>query len=100
MERWGDRRFVILLAVGAVPLTYLGATVATYMPAALLRRAFAVFLVLLASFNAWGVMRPRLLSEGSQIARLHSGFYSVVGAMAALAQDSLVSVARALQSQR
>ena len=95
-----DRRFVILLAVGAVPLTYVGATVATYMPAALLRRAFAVFLVLLASFNAWGVMRPRLLSEGSQIARLHSGFYSVVGAMAALAQDSLVSVARALQSQR
>ena len=91
---------MILLAVGAVPLTYLGATVATYMPAALLRRAFAVFLVLLASFNAWGVMRPRLLSEGSQIARLHSGFYSVVGAMAALAQDSLVSVARALQSQR
>jgi uncharacterized membrane protein YfcA len=78
-----DRRFVILLAVGAIPLTYVGATAATYMPVALLRRAFSLFLVLLASYNAWSVMRPRPLSEGS-IARLHPGFYSVVSVVGAI----------------
>ncbi len=76
-----DRRFVILLTAGAIPLTYVGATAATYMSAALLRRGFALFLVLLASYSAWSVMRPPPLSEGSPIARLHPGFYSVVGAI-------------------
>lgn len=76
-----DRRLVLLLAVGAIPLTYVGATAATFMPAALLRRAFALFLVLLASYSAWSIVRTRPLYEGSGIVRLHSGFYSVVGAI-------------------
>jgi uncharacterized membrane protein YfcA len=95
-----DRRLVILLAVGAIPLTYVGATAATYMPAALLRRAFALFLVLLASYSAWSVMRPRPLSDDSGIARLHRGFYSVVGAIGGFGSGFFGVVARALQSQR
>jgi uncharacterized membrane protein YfcA len=79
-----DRRFAILLTVGAIPLTYVGATAATNMPAPLLRRAFALFLVLLASYSAWSATRPQALSEGSRTARLHPRFSSAVGAIGGL----------------
>jgi uncharacterized protein len=69
------RRLVLLLAVGAIPLTYFGATAATYMPAPLLRRAFALFLVLLASYSAWSVMPPRPLWGHERIRIIENSDY-------------------------
>jgi len=79
-----DRRFALLLTVGAIPLTYVGATAATHLPAPLLRRAFALFLVVLATYSVWSVARARSRSESPPTPRLDPRFSSAVGAVGGL----------------
>ncbi len=45
-----DRRIALALAVSAIPLTFVGAQIATHVPSALLRRSFAVFLATIAIY--------------------------------------------------
>lgn len=54
-------RLLATLAAASAPATYLGAQVAIYLPGPSLRRAFAIFIVLLATFTIWNACRDRSL---------------------------------------
>ncbi len=61
-----DRRLALVLACSALPVTYLGATLAVHVASASLRRGFAIFLFFLA---AWFVLRSLRNGVAAQTAR-------------------------------
>jgi uncharacterized protein len=52
-------RLMATLAVASAPGTYLGARLAIHLPDAPLRRGFAIFIVVLATFTVWNAYRNR-----------------------------------------
>jgi uncharacterized protein len=90
-----DARLALTLAISAVPFTYLGARVATHLPSAPLRIAFAIFIVAIAAMMAWRTFGPRGLQAPQPapwplagiigaIGGTLSGFFSVGGAVFAV----------------
>ena len=83
-------RYALTLAVSAVPFTYVGARIATKVPSAPLRLAFATFTLIVAFYVLWkvfhnGVSRRNaapwyLASIVGLIGGTVSGFFSVGGA--------------------
>jgi uncharacterized membrane protein YfcA len=71
-----DPRIGLALALGALPSTIVGARVATHLPSALLRVAFAVFTLTIAAVT----LIRALLREGSPRQRAPWPFATVVGA--------------------
>jgi hypothetical protein len=54
-------RLIATLAAASAPATYLGAQVALHLPGPSLRRAFAIFIALLATLTIWNAFRNRSL---------------------------------------
>lgn len=90
-----DTRLAVTLAVTAVPFTFLGARVATTLPSAPLRIAFAIFIAAIAITMAWRTFGPRRERSGhvypwqlagvvGAIGGSLSGFFSVGGAVFAV----------------
>jgi uncharacterized membrane protein YfcA len=83
-------RYALTLAAGAAPLTYIGARIATAVPSAPLRIAFALFTIAIASYVFWksfpgrGTQRPAApwywAAVVGAIGGTISGFFSVGGA--------------------
>lgn len=67
-----DLRIVLALAIPAAPFTYLAAHVATHMPSAPLRRAFAVFLIVLAVYYVWRTLAPERAPVPNESIELHT----------------------------
>jgi len=96
-----DARLAITLAVTAVPFTYIGAHVATTLPSAPLRIAFAIFITAIAAQMVWRTFGPRSPSAPrvlpwpfagvvGVIGGTLSGFFSVGGAVFAVPAMSLM----------
>jgi len=90
-----DVRLALTLAMSAVPFTYLGARVATHLPSAPLRIAFAIFIIAIAGQMAWRTFGPKGLQAPrpapwpvagvvGAIGGTLSGFFSVGGAVFAV----------------
>jgi uncharacterized protein len=95
-----DARLALTLAVAAVPFTYVGAHVATTLPSAPLRIAFAIFIVAIAAQMAWRTFGtkpaapPRIFPWPSSaivgaVGGMLSGFFSVGGAVFAVPAMSM-----------
>ncbi len=54
-----DARIALALAASAVPLTYLGAHIATHVASAPLRRSFAIFLLAIGCVFVWRALRGK-----------------------------------------
>ena len=98
-----DRRIALALAVSAIPLTFLGAQIATHVASAPLRRFFALFLVAIAVYFLSRVLltkrgevavatgAPWALSVGvGAFGGLLSGLFSVGGAVFAVPTLAIV----------
>jgi uncharacterized protein len=90
-----DTRLAVTLAVTAVPFTFAGARVATFLPSAPLRIAFAIFIAAIAAQMAWRTFGPKrahvqhkyawpLAGLVGAIGGTLSGFFSVGGAVFAV----------------
>ncbi len=90
-----DTRLAVTLAVTAVPFTFAGARVATAVPSAPLRIAFAIFIAAIAAQMAWRTFAPTrthaehhypwpLAGVIGAIGGTLSGFFSVGGAVFAV----------------
>ena len=90
-----DARLALTLAITAVPFTFAGAHIATVLPSAPLRIAFAIFLAAIAAQMAWRTFGPRKAPREHQYpwplagvvgaaGGTLSGFFSVGGAVFAV----------------
>ena len=90
-----DARLALTLAIAAMPFTFVGARVATVLPSAPLRLAFAVFIAAIAAQMAWRTFGPKGLHVRhpapwpvagiiGAIGGAVSGFFSVGGAVLAV----------------
>jgi len=101
-----DPRLALTLAITAMPFTYIGAHVATVLPSAPLRVAFAIFIALIAAQMAWRTFGPKglrvrrpapwpLAGIIGAIGGTLSGFFSVGGAVFAVpAMSALFGVSQ------
>lgn len=56
--------FALTLAAATMPFAFAGSLLATSLPGEMLRRAFAVFIVGLATYTLWNTLRPRGKAAG------------------------------------